>query len=304
MSASHVTPTKPPFFVLGAQRSGTTMLRLMLNSHPNLAVPHESKFIMAFYPRLAEYGDLAQRKNAERLLDDISQHPAVMDGEHIVDREAILAHPIRTFPDMVNAIMVEKAREMGKSRWGDKTPFYTPNIDILWKLFPDAKIIHLVRDGRDVMLSQRRIKWMPSSVPRLAQEWRWKATIAHKVGSVRGPKYFLEARFEDLVEKPEAVLRQITQFLEEPYAPEMLTYHQNAVKSMPTRSLQWHQSSVRSPDRTKVHAWKNKLSLADRIIFEEIAGDALGLFGYELERHPSTLSSRFKNLYYAVVKRW
>jgi hypothetical protein len=200
--------------------------------------------------------------------------------------------------------MTEKAKQMGKSRWGDKTPFYTPDIDILWRLFPTAQIVHLVRDGRDVLLSQRGIRWMPSNVTRLAGDWRWKTTIAHKVGSVRGPEYFLEARYEDLVREPETVLRKITDFLDEPYAPEMLSYHENAQSAVPADSLRWHRSSVRAPDRSKVYEWKTKVSVADRIIFEEIAGDALDLFGYEREYHRRTLRSRMKNLYYAIVRRW
>jgi hypothetical protein len=296
--------SKSPFFVLGAQRSGTTMLRLMLNSHPRLCVPHESKFMTTFFPLLDGYGDLSERANCARLLDDISGHPAVESGRLILDKDAVLAHPISSYADLIDAIMSERAKAEGKRRWGDKTPFYTPDIDVLWHLFPESKIIHLVRDGRDVLLSQRAISWLPSSVPRIADDWRWMTTICHKAGSVRGPAHFLEVKYEDLVRDAEKVLRRICEFLAEPYAPEMLSYHLTAREEVPPDSLRWHESSIEAPDPSKVFQWKQRLSAAERIVFEQHAGDALDLFGYECEHLPSTWRSRFLNLYYALVVRW
>lgn len=296
--------SKPPFFILGAQRSGTTMLRLMLNSHPRLAVPHESKFILAFYPKLREYPNLHDGKTVGRLLDDIAAHSAVRAGKLMVDRDRVLANSIETFADLVDAIMSAKAASMGKERWGDKTPYYTPDIDVLWEIFPKAQIIHLVRDGRDVAVSQRSIEWLGNSMPRLAADWRWKATICHKVGSVRGSDHFLEVKYEDLVRDTETTLRRICAFLDEEYVSQMLRYHETAQSEVPTESLRWHGSSVSRPDPSKVGIWKKELSESDRIIFEEIAGDTLDLFAYEREHLASTWKSRFKNLYYALAVRY
>ncbi len=295
---------KPPFFVLGSQRSGTTMLRLMLNRHPELCVPHETGFMTRFFGELHNYGDLSHRDNAARLLDDIARTPKIAKGGHILDREAILSRPISTYSELIDAIMDEYTQAQGKTRWGDKTPFYTLDIDVLWKLFPGCKIIHLVRDGRDVLLSQRKISWCSNSVPRLADDWRWKTTVCHKVGSVLGASHFLELRYEDLVRDTEATLGTICDFLGEAFDPAMLHHHESATADVPTGSLQWHRNSVKAPDPAKLFAWKRWLSPADRIIFEQIAGPTLDLFGYEREHQPSTLGSRLKNLYYAVLVRW
>ena len=73
---------------------------------------------------------------------------------------------------------------------------------------------------------------------------------------------------------------------------------------MPDGTLVWHRNSVRAPDGSLVYEWKRRMSLADRIIFEQVAGDALDLMGYERERHRSTLGSRAKNFYYANFLRW
>jgi hypothetical protein len=279
------------------------MLRLMLNCHPNIAVPHETAFITVFLPRLAEYGDLAVEKNAARLLDDIADYHLVVRGGHVKSKEAILSHPIRSYSDLVRAILIEYARSEGKERWGDKTPFYTQDIDVLWNLFPGCQFIHLVRDGRDVAVSQTRISWLPNNVAQIAADWRHKATICHKVGSVLPKSRFLEIRYEDLVTRPEDTLRTICAFLGEPYSPEMLSYHDTAERVVPEESLQWHRNSVRAPDRSKIGRWKDELSRGDRIIFEQIAGDALEQFGYSRERLPSSLVSRIRNAVYFGIGR-
>ena len=293
-----------PFFVLGSQRSGTTMLRLMLNRHSRLAVPHESKFIMAFYPRLAEYGPLSDHVNAARLLEDISQHKAVRDGGLICDRRSILAYDVASYRDLVEAIMSEKARAMGKIRWGDKTPYYISHIDELWTIFPEAKVVHLVRDGRDVVVSQRRMEWMSSNLARLAHDWWWKTTLCHKVGSVRGNQFFMEIKYEHLVQEPEATIRKICEFLCEDYEPEMLEFNAGGREEVPEGSLKWHRSSVEAPDPSKLGRWRTELSRADRVIFEQNAGEALDLFDYPREHMRSTFRSRVKNLYYSSVVRW
>lgn len=297
-------PDSQPFFVLGAQRSGTTMLRLMLNNHPRLAVPHETVFITQFFRRLQEYGDLTQAQNQRRLLDDIAAHTLVVRGGLITDKEAILARGPRSYAELINAIMTCYAEAQGKARWGDKTPYYTPDMDILHAIFPKAKFVQILRDGRDVALSQRKIEWCSTNSFRLAQDWTWKTTLCHKVGRVLGPDHYLEIRYEDLVRDPQAVLTQVCGFLGEDYDEQMLHYHETAKNVVPGESLKWHQNSVRAPDASKIFAWKNALPESDRIIFEEIAGDALEYFGYERAPVNPTLMTKLKKVYLTMVNRW
>jgi hypothetical protein len=293
---------KPPIFLLGAQRSGTTMLRLMMNNHPNVAIPHETAFITIFDSRLGAYGDLSDRSNAGRLLHDVSLHPLVKRGNLIKDAQAVLDRPIASYRDFIDAVFQSYADSVGKARWGDKTPFYTQDIDILHRIFPDAKFLHLVRDGRDVILSQRSIEWMSKNLPKLILDWRWKTTIAHKVGSVMGGN-FLEIRYEDLVRQPEAVLRRICCFIDEPYEPTMLRYSERADEVVPVDSLKWHRKSIRPPDPSQLDKWKTGLGKAERIIFEQLAGDTLDLFGYEREHLAPTMASRALKVYYMLLKR-
>ncbi len=291
-----------PFFVVGAQRSGTTMLRLMLNSHSRIAVPFESAFLCQ-YSNLVQYGDLKNKSNTEKLLQALAEEPLTKKGKIIQEPKAILAESIETYSDLLTAVFQQYARRRGKVRWGVKTPAYVTEIDQIWRLFPHCKIIHLIRDGRDVALSYRRISWGSSHTPRVAADWRWKVMLGHKMGEMIWASY-LEVHYEDLVRSPEATLSKVCAFLGEQYEAQMLHYHQDGAHEMPSESLQWHRTSVSAPDETKVLAWKREMPLADQILFDEIAGDALEQFGYERVRQEAPIRVACKRVYYCLIRRW
>lgn len=277
------------------------MLRLMLNAHPSLAVPFESGFIPHFYYHQSDYGDLSQASNAAHMLDDIAEHPLVKKGQLIRDKKAVLSFPTGSYADLVAAIFSANIADSGKPRWGDKTPSYVTQIDVLWRLFPGCRIVHLVRDGRDVAVSLRQIDWGRKNIPLIAQDWRWKVMLGRKMGNMLGDNY-LEVRYEDLVVEPEKCLTAICCFLGEEFDSRMLDYHSNAQQEMPAESMRYHTTSVSKPNLDKLFAWKRELSIADRVIFEDIAGKTLDLFGYELERRPSTPMSKLKRVYYCLAK--
>ncbi|MEM7501095.1 MAG: sulfotransferase [Pseudomonadota bacterium] len=292
-----------PFFIVGSQRSGTTMLRLMINMHSRLCVPFESAFIVEFFNKRDVYGDLSEKRNVEAMLDAIVEHSYVKKGNLIADKREILSAPITDYASLLAAIFEAYARNAGKARWGDKTPRYVTDIDVLVKLFPGCKIIHVVRDGRDVALSLRALSWGTKHVPRLAQEWRWKTLLAHKMGSLLGDDY-LEVRYEDLVLKSEDTLRCICSFLSEDFQPAMLDYSESAKSEMPTESMAYHSTSVKPPDESKVFKWETGMSAADQTLYEHSARDALDQFGYKLMNRPSTIASKVKSLYYSLIVRW
>jgi hypothetical protein len=251
----------------------------------------------------------------EKLLDEIMSFPFVRAGDLEIDRDKVLSRDIESYSDLINAMMTEYAKSRGKTRWGDKTPEYTEDIDIIWRLFPGCKIIHLVRDGRDVVLRQLKValqNWFSKSLPLLSARWAYKTTICHKVGSVLGPDFYIEERFEDLIQDPQPVLRRICDFLGEPYSDQMLEYQRAAKTAVPQypgaenrKQLDAvHKHSFGELDRKMVSTWKTKMSKSDRIIFEQNAGYALDLFRYEREHLPATIASRLKNLYFNTVVRY
>lgn len=296
-------PAGPPFFILGSQRSGTTMLRLMVNRHSRLAVPHETGFITPFYRQLATYNGCAAPSDTARLLRDVARHKLVERGGLIPDPAAVLARAPATYRAFVEAVMAVYCDTKGKARWGDKTPYYTEDVDVLRQIFPDAKIIHLVRDGRDVVASQKSIEWMSQNVPKLARDWAWKVTLLRKVGSCLDGDY-LEVRYEDLVRAPEVALQRICNFLGEAYEPQMLSYAESAERVVPAESLRWHRNSVRPPDPAKLGEWRRKLSLGEQAIVDDLAGPALDLFGYPRAPIPASWRTRASKLYYACLARY
>lgn len=291
-----------PFFVVGAQRSGTTMLRLMLNAHPRIAVPHESGFIPEFHARLRDYGDLSVRDNAARLLDDIARSRHAARGKLVFDSEAVLAAPIAGYADLIRSIFCVYAARRGKPRWGDKTPGYGTHLEVLWELFPGCTIVHIVRDGRDVALSNRGVSWGIRDLTKVARQWRWETVVTRKLGRMLGAHY-LEVRYENLVQHAEAELRRICAHIGEDYDASMLHYHETARDEVPAESLQWHASSIRPPDSDKIAMWRYGLTETDRIIFEEHAGDALAEFGYLCERRARTWRSRIRSIAYTIQGR-
>jgi hypothetical protein len=195
------------------------------------------------------------------------------------------------------------ARSRGKPRFGVKTPSYASEIDSIHSILPRSRIIHIVRDGRDVAVSNRGVSWGSSHVVRVARDWRWQVLVGRKLGNMLGSQY-LEIRYEDLVHSPERELARACEFLDVPFDRSMLDYHETAAGEMPADSLRWHGASVSAPDQRKAGAWRHALSVADQLLFEEAAGDALDLFGYPRANAKAGLALPLKRAYYAVVKRW
>jgi hypothetical protein len=211
----------------------------------------------------------------------------------IQDIEKVAARSIRDYADLIDAIFMVYAESKGKRRWGDKTPGYGYHLELLDRLFPNSRIVHLVRDGRDIAISLRGVSWGSTDLPKVAQKWMLETLLCHKMGGLLGER-FLEIRYEELVDNPEAALRLICTHLGEPFSGEMLNYHKTAQREMPAESLQWHQSSIKSPDPSKAFAWKSTMSKGDLAIFQEIAGPALELFGYEAAERRVPLRRRLR----------
>lgn len=291
-----------PFFIVGAQRSGTTMLRLMLNQHSTLCVPFETVVIPQFYYRVSEYGDLGEPHNMAKLLDDIASTSWVRKGGLIPDSARVLRKNPVNYPQLLDAIFTTYAEKKGKGRWGDKTPTYVEHIDVLDRLFPTCQVIHIVRDGRDVALSLSGISWGSQNLLKNAAEWRWKTVLGRKMGNMLRGRY-LEISYERLVAEPEGTLRGICEFLKIPFESTMMDYPESAEAAMPHNSLRWHRSSVTSPDARKAGAWRTRMDVTDQILFEQAAGDALELFGYERRRLEATWLSRIRYARYAIRGR-
>jgi hypothetical protein len=281
--------TTPPLFVLGVSRSGTTMLRVILDRSPGIAIPEESRFIPTLSRRHREPVD------RDRFLDDLRRLRTLVTWDLRPSEVEPFLHDPMTLADAIGAVFTAYATKHDKPRWGDKTPMYMRHLPLLERLFGDARYVHLVRDGRDAALSLLQMPegtftrtWAhPKDPAGFACQWRTEVAGARAVGRSVGPSRFLEVRYEELVAEPERVVRSICDFAELPFERQMLEYAGTVDVSRKPQ----HRGLLRPPT-TGLRDWRTGMTRADALAFEAIAGDLLGELGYELAGGSSLPSRR------------
>ncbi|MGH2963220.1 MAG: sulfotransferase family protein [Solirubrobacterales bacterium] len=290
----------PAPFVVGVTRSGTTLLRMMLDAHPQLTIPPETHFV----PDLIE-ASREEHASPERL------HEVVVGnrrwGDFHLDSDALLERFEAIQPlnagDAIRAFFELYAEGQGKPRWGDKTPIYINRMMLIERALPEARFIHLIRDGRDAALSRaKRVLKEPTPMYKVAERWRNRILRARE----QGPRleHYLELRYEDVVLDTEATLRRICEYADLPWDDAMLHYHERAAERMaemhrdlppePGKPLRpadhrmaAHALTSEPPDPSRLGRWRTEMSPEDRAAFEEAAGELLSELGYELEGEPA-----------------
>jgi hypothetical protein len=265
-----------PVIVLGVSRSGTTLLKEMLGRHSELAVPSESYFIPQLWDR---HGP---RPDAEAVLADLGRLARVREWGVTPDDVRRRLPPDPSFPEVIAAVYGAYADARGKPRFGDKTPAYMQRLDLLERVFPHAQYVHIVRDGRDAMLSfaamrrRPRFNWArPRGPGDFACQWDFEVRAARRLGETVGPGRYLELRYEDLVAEPEPTLREVCAFVGLGYEPGMLEYHHGVDAS----ALEDH-PRLAQPPTAGVRDWREQMTPRDVEHFEAIAGRTLEELGY------------------------
>jgi hypothetical protein len=273
----------PPVLVLGVRRSGTTLLRVVLDRHSALAVPDESYFV----PQLADrHGG---RIDVEDFVDDLRRLPTLREWGVSADSVRERLRGGMGLGEAVAAVYEAYAASKGKSRWGDKTPMYMQHLPLLERLFPTARFVHLVRDGRDAGLSFLSMPrgivtegWgHPQTPAAFACQWRSEVGAAQALGARVGERY-LETRYEELVADAPAVVERICAFAGLPYEAPMLEYEGTVdVSAKP------HQQRLRQAPTPGVRNWRQDMATADVAAFEAVAAGLLAELGYETATRPS-----------------
>jgi hypothetical protein len=286
----------PAPFVVGLTRSGTTLLRMMLDAHPELAIPPETHFVPGLIKVARSGGDveaMLAAMTSNRTWDDFGIDAGTMRARlERVDRGDGAA--------AVRAFFGAYAELQGKPRWGDKTPAYMLSVQRIGRALPEARFVHLIRDGRDVALSQaaRALNEQPSP-PEQAARWVKRIGKAREqAATLKGPRY-VEARYEDLVRDPETTLRRICAFIELPWDEAMLAYHERAAKRLTEMAgslraerghaeqaagyrIENHAPTTKPPDPGKLDKWRREMAPEDVAAYDAVAGDLLRELGYEV----------------------
>jgi hypothetical protein len=291
----------PAPFVVGVARSGTTLLRLMLDAHPDLAIPPETHFIPKLAKALGELpksvGEDELRRRALTLLTEHRRWPDFGLDPQELERRFEEAEPFEA-TNALRAFYGLYAEKQGKPRWGDKSPSYVRRMRRVHAVLPESRFIHLIRDGRDVALSQLEVHHGNDEVADVAAEWVQGIEKARNAAGRLGDDAYLEVRYEDLVEDPQPVLERVCAHTELDFDPAMLEYHRGAEERLAEtvrdfsrgegaavtaeqRAAQ-HANVSKPPQRERAGRWRKDMSAEQVAAFEDVAGPLLADLGYEL----------------------
>ena len=276
----------PPVFVVGCARSGTTLLYHTLVSSGGFAdYRAETHFYDMVLPR---YGSLEQASSRVKLLDEwLESRQARTTELTAADLRSDVVHHCRTGGDILNLVMGKVAESQGVTRWAECTPLHLLYMDRIKSDLPEARFIHILRDGRDVALSMSRVGWVnPLWWDRgrellvAAWEWEWRVKTGREIGRTLGDDY-IEVRFEDLVNEPERTLQALEPFVKHPL--DYRTILENAVGTVARPNTAFRESDADSPGDgsfNPVQRWKRSCSKRDLAHMEATVGSTLSALDY------------------------
>ncbi len=259
---------KPPIFIGGAGRSGTTLLRVILDSHPNIACGPELKII----PLIVQLYYECRTKYTEFL----SNYLITADDTN------------RIFAQCITSLLEKYMLNSGKKRIAEKTPNNVYIFSHLYQMFPESPLIHIIRDGRDVIASLLSINWEDPNgntidytrdIKKAAQYWVKAVTYGRKCCKEHGKNLstYYEIRYEDLVAEPEKTLKKLFSVINEPWNPVVLRYYEQKQNLA---------CELNAPQVTKklytssMGRWKNDLTGEQKDEVKSIAGNLLIELGY------------------------
>jgi hypothetical protein len=274
MGVSAPESSGPGFlFLVGRGRSGTTLLKAMLDAHPAVCVAPEALFVMNAHHRYAR--GVWDPARVEAFARDIWLERKLrtwdLDPAAVTERLRAVEPP--SFPVLCRAVYEEYARSQGKPApvWvGDKNPHHALLVRELMASFPEARFVHIVRDYRDNILSYQGVRFDLQSTGALA--YRWRRYNEEVLAAARdAPERFLRLRYEDLAAEPKPSLERVCGFLGIPYDPAMLRFHE----AHRDEAREWHAGLSAPVDAARVARWREAMPPRKVAVAERVCG-ALG----------------------------
>jgi hypothetical protein len=291
-----------PVFIIGTERSGSNLLRLLLNAHPRIAIPHPPHVMRDMAGSAKYYGDLSIPKNMERLAGDmaclVNNHfapwPFPIEGSELA-RRATLPTLYGAYVALYELFM----RQEGKERWGCKSTFMYKHIEEARSAHGKARFIHLVRDPRDVAVSAGQSIFSRFHPFTQAQLWTEQQTIIEQSA---GPDLF-RVRYEDLVRDPEVQLKKIMIFLEEDYFSSQLQFFRGkAAGELSALSESWKNCAI-PVSAGSVGRYQSCLSVEEIGWIESEAKELMLNYGYSISPSGGVSPSRMQRAQIALLER-
>jgi len=283
---------KGPIFVCGAERSGTSLVYALLTSHPQIAMMRRTNF-WAYFDQ--QYGDLNQPDNFDRCLKAMMQYKRLRvlqpDPERL-RRE--FAQGEKSYGRLLTLLGQHYAERQGKPRWGDKslnTERFAPSV---FNTFPEARIIHIIRDPRDRYASAlKRWKVIRGEAGSGVAVWLASVRLAQR-NEKRFAGRYLVVRYETLVAQPETTLQSICKFLDEPYIPAMLTMQGAEAFRDEGGNSSYGNRQPGQISTSSIGRYRQILSPQAIAFIQQAARRQMVAFGYEIEPLPWSLRERLR----------
>ena len=249
-----------PIFIIGTQGSGSTLLRLMLDSHEQIAIPQETGFMRAY--------------NAHQWI------PFKWSGRNWAKRlgwsREELDEELAAFYDR---LFRRYAEGLGKRRWGDKTPYHTFHVDNMARMFPDAVFIAIIRHPAATVASNRS-RFGHSLKRTTLQYFRYNKEIARQ--SAQRPDRIAVLRYEELVLRPEPALRQLLDWLGEPWSDSVLSHHEVQPGRGGRLEVEGRNRRDDPVDPSRIAKWERTLDASTRATVERELGRIGEFYGYSM----------------------
>jgi hypothetical protein len=303
-----------PIFIVGANRSGTTLLRLMLNAHSRIAIPDELVYFRSLFAGMQREEWLQPQMSSEDY--DAFVHSFLrrnrevlmpLSVDHVADE--VCADPSTNLRRPYAHVLEKWAHVHGKERWGEKTPGNLFYADVIFDMFPKAQFIYLARDPRAGVHSMMKTSlFRGDAIVNALNRRKYDVQgLDHLRRSVPAEqRTFL--RFEDLLQFPEQTLRSLCDFLGESFESDMLHYHEGSHKYMKERAVDdFNRAATRPISPAKVASWRDGLSDEEVAEVEWIYGSAMNALGYSPTNCPLPLTSRvagWLKIAYWHVQNW
>jgi hypothetical protein len=277
-----------PFFIFGSGRNDSSLINLLLNQHPNIFLPTEQYFLGNTILKFQIYNHLIWRDLAKILVGELvptlKSHTWQLQHEELFAKIVHSAKPEQTLQQLIHTIYTEYALQLNRNIkiWGDSTFMNTHYCKDIYSVYPNAKFMFLIRDGRDVAASFKAggsgafDDW---ATPHFAAN-HWNDSIEHLEWLKSKTTNVLLVKYEDLVNKPELTMRLVFNYLGENYPENMFDFHKNVPES-DFYSPEHHQKLQQPIDSKSIGQWQNRLTKDEVDQITPVLAKNLPKFGYE-----------------------